>query len=84
MLGLAGIGLPLFGFPRRVRLCPKAGFGFGHDFFAFLTTKTAIKSLWHRLLRKFSMTQPSKRQTLLQLGFCVWAISAAAWRLPIL
>jgi len=30
-----GVGFPLFGFPRRVRLCPLAGPGFGHVLLAF-------------------------------------------------
>ena len=35
LAGLAGVGFPLFGFLPRLRLCPLAGPGFGHVFFAF-------------------------------------------------
>jgi hypothetical protein len=30
-----GVGFALFGFPRRVRLCPLAGLGLGHVLLAF-------------------------------------------------
>jgi hypothetical protein len=36
LAGLVGVGFALFAFPRRVRLRPLSGLGFGHVCFTFL------------------------------------------------